>query len=604
MGCSRSKPIEPGGESHECDGETSSRRSRDSLVEELHEALRSGDKHLTEAVGNGKVATGDWGRNLTTEVALQRFSALVEAFDALMKPLEEAIERSLEGREHTLKELLESAREAASTFQRSKELTRLAITAMSLDKWRRDHTERRHPGTYACSLDRVFGLANEAISRQVGLGSSPEFARHMAHLRAVTETLSGQPPEDLFPTIRPESRLTCAHCHLVANRGERAARLEVVRERCLESAAEELERGGWLARQSGERQEGAPKIFPVFRGKHTGREDGEGHGPRRELFSRVGEELKQSGLLCSTATSWWFDTSSPDTPASRRKYASAGFLMGCCLNNLASLQLHFAPSFFELVLADPDRASAPHRQLRDIDPEAANATCRVYSMHDADFQSLLRADELEPMSRTEYVRQSAESLLLERPAWRLDELRRGFRAAFPPGTECTLHLLPEDLQAAVAGSSEREETSLPIERVFRLIPDADIMPGAEDHPLLEVLLQTVNSWELASRRAFVQFCTGSHHLPLRGTQALHVRIARPILTESDARAALQALPESHTCDNSLELPDYLRALRVLHPDHSAASLSQRVESILPERLRMAVDGASGYALDTFDRSSE
>ena len=76
----------------------------------------------------------------------------------------------------------------------------------------------------------------------------------------------------------------------------------------------------------------------------------------------------------------------------------------------------------------------------------------------------------------------------------------------------------------------------------------------------EMLWHTLAAWPLERRRAFLQFVTGSSRPPVPGSELLKVEAPFIAFGAKEHRAQLGMLPQAHTCDNLLELPNYWHAL--------------------------------------------
>ncbi|CAM9591806.1 unnamed protein product [Scytosiphon promiscuus] len=156
--------------------------------------------------------------------------------------------------------------------------------------------------------------------------------------------------------------------------------------------------------------------------------------------------------------------------------------------------------------------------------------------------------------------------------------------------------------------------------VFLVHEDQDLVACS---PLREGFWSVVHS-ELSAeeRRLLLLFITGTDRLPEAGCETLSIEILfEPPgggkgneSSEMVARKALGQVPTAHTCDNVLELPNYWAILMRVDgigktpPSAISAEDRQRLETrlreVLASRLRIALNNASGYALDDLDDDSD
>ncbi|CAN0234772.1 unnamed protein product, partial [Ectocarpus sp. 12 AP-2014] len=125
------------------------------------------------------------------------------------------------------------------------------------------------------------------------------------------------------------------------------------------------------------------------------------------------------------------------------------------------------------------------------------------------------------------------------------------------------------------------------------------------------------------RRRLLLFITGTDRLPEAGCETLSIEIPFEIPGGSKdietgrlaATKSLGQVPTAHTCDNILELPNYWMLLmrhegrdeKTQLSDVSVGDrerLESRLREILAGRLRVALNNATGYALDDLDDESD
>ena len=113
------------------------------------------------------------------------------------------------------------------------------------------------------------------------------------------------------------------------------------------------------------------------------------------------------------------------------------------------------------------------------------------------------------------------------------------------------------------------------------------------------ILRSLDALSAARKRRMLLFVTGVERLPAAGSAWLSVETPTLLRVRdaADARRVLGTLPQAHTCDNVLEVPNYWSAVRAAHPGAPDAEVAARVDEVLRDRFDVAIDNADGYALD-------
>lgn len=71
-----------------------------------------------------------------------------------------------------------------------------------------------------------------------------------------------------------------------------------------------------------------------------------------------------------------------------------------------------------------------------------------------------------------------------------------------------------------------------------------------EHPTIKNLWQVVNALPIAEKKKFLKFVTGSDRAPVGGLGNLKITVQR------DGGGDSYRLPQTHTCFNTLVLPEY------------------------------------------------
>lgn len=121
----------------------------------------------------------------------------------------------------------------------------------------------------------------------------------------------------------------------------------------------------------------------------------------------------------------------------------------------------------------------------------------------------------------------------------------------------------------------------------------------------EILWEVIDAWSGERKVQFLLFVTGSTRLPLPGSELLKVEAPFVALGAAEHRTHLGMLPQAHTCDNLLELPNYWQALLQVRgfrsgfvvPPNLLPGLREECKRILDDRLTIAITNCMGYGLD-------
>jgi len=192
--------------------------------------------------------------------------------------------------------------------------------------------------------------------------------------------------------------------------------------------------------------------------------------------------------------------------------------------------------------------------------------------------------------------------------WQLAELHTGFDAVLPRKLLAPLQLSAPQLMAIVCrgsvavapdggaagakGAAAPKSADFSIRVVFRVVEDPELI---ECGLLREALWAVLDAWPVEQKRLLLKFCTGSDRLPAPGTEVLSVQMPFSPTGDKETRAMVQMLPQAHTCDNILELPNYYAALVARGVQETA--LKAELRSTIQDRFMLAVSSCDGYGLD-------
>ncbi|KAL3660881.1 hypothetical protein V7S43_013898 [Phytophthora oleae] len=293
--------------------------------------------------------------------------------------------------------------------------------------------------------------------------------------------------------------------------------------------------------------------------------------------------------------SYWLSENTPESSETRNVLVFVGWFLASAVTHFSSIQLRIHPLFFRLLL-NPQHC-VKLEEMQSFDPQFFQSLSRMKDMKASDFAEYLKfecADE--SLSVGEYV----DKVLKEKfgPAsgigWQLQSLRRGFTRVIALDQLFRVGIADVELVESVCGSSAGPGDDFVVSEVFRVAADADFTAC---EPLRNVFWQTVNNFEPQLKRKFIKFVTGVSTLPLAGTEFLRIEMPFTAISAADHEKCLQMLPQAHTCDNTLELPHYWKALCWREQTGANAKLEKELALLVGKKLRDAVEYSSGYGLD-------
>ncbi|KAG7398237.1 hypothetical protein PHYBOEH_011410 [Phytophthora boehmeriae] len=297
--------------------------------------------------------------------------------------------------------------------------------------------------------------------------------------------------------------------------------------------------------------------------------------------------------------SFWLNENTCDSPENRKTLDFVGWFFACAFTHFCSIQLKIHPLLFRMLL-DSSYCVTPE-DLRLFNPPLFKSLNEMKDMKPSDFAEYLKFEGAdEGLSVEKYIDEVvAEKFGPESSVgWQLDAIRQGFSRVIPVEQVGRVGMTGEDLASVIYGdSSDRGGEEFTVSTVFRIAADPDF---TSCRPLSKAFWQTVNNYEPHMKRKFIKFVTGVDTLPLAGTEFLRIEMPFTAISADDHKKSLGMLPQAHTCDNTLELPHYWKALcwRNQHNEHEADSdLEAELIALLRKKLQDAVEYSCGYGLD-------
>ena len=220
-------------------------------------------------------------------------------------------------------------------------------------------------------------------------------------------------------------------------------------------------------------------------------------------------------------------------------------------------------------------------------------------MPDTEFAQVLAAEGSESMTQKDYVDQMVHTLLAGDVAWQSKALRQGFNA----GTKSTwwkkLAFSPSDLQLLVCGANLTGGKIPDFRTLFRVHEDPELV---QHKHLRECLWAVVDKLPSDQMRQLLKFVTGVSRLPIPGTETVKIEMPFIAYGHEEHKKNLERLPQAHTCDNILELPNYWESLIEVHGgdgDLDVKAMRAKLEAHMQAKFLCAIQNAEGFGLDHF-----
>eukprot|EP00531_Pseudo-nitzschia_arenysensis_P017008 CAMPEP_0116154204 /NCGR_PEP_ID=MMETSP0329-20121206/21655_1 /TAXON_ID=697910 /ORGANISM="Pseudo-nitzschia arenysensis, Strain B593" /LENGTH=1345 /DNA_ID=CAMNT_0003651167 /DNA_START=244 /DNA_END=4282 /DNA_ORIENTATION=+ len=293
----------------------------------------------------------------------------------------------------------------------------------------------------------------------------------------------------------------------------------------------------------------------VFKG-----EDGvDAGGVTKEFFQLLCEQLfdVNTGMWTTSRGSnneTWFNS---DCTWNSEGYYLVGVLCGLAVYNSVILDVHFPHAIYRKLLGLP----LGMEDLIDEDVRRGLKSLLDYEGEDVEYIFCLdfevswmhlgqeRKKELKPggsniavtsENKEEYVMLYVKWLLVDSIAAQYDEFERGFSQVME---DSSLNIfLAEELELLVTGTPDLD--------FYALQKTSDYEGGYDENSaVVKNIWKWIQSASLPTQEKFLKFCTGSSKGPIGGLGKMPFKIQR-------AGPDSAQLPTSHTCFNTLIVPDY------------------------------------------------
>lgn len=333
---------------------------------------------------------------------------------------------------------------------------------------------------------------------------------------------------------------------------------------------------------------------------------------RLATASAVGARPASLFSYVRSAGQYWIDrTLSDSDPQLPMLPRITGWILGQALTNRSVMGVPLPPQLFQVLMAGSTDWAPSMASLRQFDIEAARSLEKLREVGGRELADFLEMEGLErTMTIEEYLQHSVKDYFCSGTQALIDEMKKGWDAAVDTSVLSDCHVSAWDLAEMVCGPAHGllhgamlGATPPDIWSVFRVSEDAEVNRATPE--LYIALRKVVRDLAPENYRAFLRFVTGSDRLPLPGTELLRIEVPFTPLTPDEHEDMLRKLPQAHTCDNTLEIPNYFESLCVVRggapPEEidagARSALVPELEQLVREKLLLAIISCDGYGLD-------
>ncbi len=302
---------------------------------------------------------------------------------------------------------------------------------------------------------------------------------------------------------------------------------------------------------------------------------------------------------CDGAKAFWINPSCPLNEDTWKRYIWCGWCLAAAAGNRCPISLKISQSLF-MLLMKPQEYRPTVDDLIEFDSSYATTVSTIRRMTAKDFEVLLDNEGLDANTSKDAYIETIIDNFLEPVFAKLHAIRIGWNSIMSYHFTESVFATPSDIVDAVCGNYQDDGVSdFDFCSYFHISFDRDFLstPQMED-----AFLHCMNSMDPFHKRAFCKFVTGSDRLPAPGVETIRVELMylpeECLFQPRVYNYILQLLPQSHTCENVIEIPNYWEALTAVEMDHvNSADLTAVLQKMLLEKFQMACTWSSGYGLD-------
>ncbi|OQR89117.1 hypothetical protein THRCLA_22742 [Thraustotheca clavata] len=290
-------------------------------------------------------------------------------------------------------------------------------------------------------------------------------------------------------------------------------------------------------------------------------------------------------IYIKASESYWLNEQLKPSPEFREKLEFVGWTLAMALLHQTTISIQLHEVLFKGILSKDFQLNLD--SIKALDPPLHKSLVALPSL--PDFDQVLALEELpSTMTVDEYIDHTI-SEKQSAVAWQLEAINCGFNSAIPHEFfSCQFTCL--QLKELVCGPPTRDDFD--IQKVFKVV----YHDGFAEAPIMQnAFWSVVGAFTAQEKRLFVKFVTGIDKLPVPQTEFLRLDIPLRVNTEDEKKLVLHRLPQAHTCENTLEMPDYCSGLISL--GKSDEEVENELVKILDNKLRYAITNGNGFDLD-------
>ena len=282
-------------------------------------------------------------------------------------------------------------------------------------------------------------------------------------------------------------------------------------------------------------------------------EAGVGEGVRRDWFTAVSEQLYADdfGLFERSEAAPHYTRISEYSNLDenfRYYFRAIGRLMALSIIEGNPIGVYFPDMFYKRLLG----RQVELEDIRDDEPEYYRSFEGLLGMSDEDLEAVDAPvphsgseDLVNAANREEQIQNALQAISINNKDEQFAALREGFSSALPD--ELFEGIEPREVGAFIAGDSVISIDDL--ERNYRLAGYTATSPQVRN---LFTILRELSQDDL---RKFLRFVTSSTQVPLGGFGVLEPRFQIQRMARTGASGNV-LLPATHTCFNTIDLPEY------------------------------------------------
>eukprot|EP01061_Rhynchopus_euleeides_P001461 TRINITY_DN11034_c0_g2_i1.p1 TRINITY_DN11034_c0_g2~~TRINITY_DN11034_c0_g2_i1.p1 ORF type:complete len:784 (+),score=214.76 TRINITY_DN11034_c0_g2_i1:3-2354(+) len=253
-----------------------------------------------------------------------------------------------------------------------------------------------------------------------------------------------------------------------------------------------------------------------------------------------------------------------------QQYGCLGWLAGQTFGNGVPLNFGLPPIFFELLRIWPEYDPSLEKGLGTTHVDLMATVDAIRKVPKDVFVEMLEAEGHSPnLSLDAYVSQYVKDAVFDSVFNQMSAFVSGFRSTKVVDYPVFQSLRAAELQLLLQGRVDDGTSDFSFSNEFIISHPEELRESVHNRIFKDVLWEVLEGGfgaqhpeEKARRkRNFLRFLTGRHLLPSHAkNEQLSIVLPYTIFNASVFAGSLNRLPVSHTCENTLELPNYIEGL--------------------------------------------